>query len=73
MSARKNGMSAGSAGRKRMSAADYERMADDYAANPVRGTEVVGSVGYRSADYEKSVRTLCESGSRPTVQGKRSP
>lgn len=24
------------------SLADYERMADDYAANPVRGTEVVG-------------------------------
>ncbi|MFQ6228493.1 hypothetical protein [Nocardia sp. NPDC002869] len=56
MSAKKNGMSAESAGRKRLSAADYERMADDYAANPVQGIEVVGPVGYRSADYEKSVR-----------------
>ncbi|TLG14321.1 CopG family transcriptional regulator [Nocardia cyriacigeorgica] len=30
--------------RKRLTVADYERMADDYAANPVRDTEVVGPV-----------------------------
>ncbi|GAA5066903.1 ribbon-helix-helix protein, CopG family [Nocardia callitridis] len=30
--------------RTRLTVADYERMSDDYAANPVRGTEVVGPV-----------------------------
>ncbi len=30
--------------RKTPGAADYEHMADDYAANPVRATEVVGPV-----------------------------
>jgi hypothetical protein len=44
MSAKKGRMAEENAGRKRLSAADYERMADDYAANPVRGTEVVGPV-----------------------------
>ncbi|MBF6176195.1 ribbon-helix-helix protein, CopG family [Nocardia blacklockiae] len=29
---------------KRLTAADYERMSDDYAENPVRDTEVVGPV-----------------------------
>ena len=30
--------------RKRLTVADYERMSDDYAAHPVRDTEVVGPV-----------------------------
>ncbi|MFC3960408.1 CopG family ribbon-helix-helix protein [Nocardia jiangsuensis] len=29
---------------RRLSADDYERMADDYAANPVRDTEILGPV-----------------------------
>jgi hypothetical protein len=29
---------------KRLTVADYERMSDDYAAHPVRETEVVGPV-----------------------------
>lgn len=30
--------------RKPLSSADYENMADDYEAHPVRGTEIVGPV-----------------------------
>lgn len=42
MSAKKDRTVREGAGRKRLSVTDYERMADDYAATPVRETEVVG-------------------------------
>lgn len=44
MSAKKERMATESTGRKRLSVTDYERMADDYAADPVRDTEIVGPV-----------------------------
>ncbi len=34
----------GGGDRRQLTVADYERMADDYAANPVRDTEIVGPV-----------------------------
>jgi hypothetical protein len=37
--------------RKRLTVADYERMAEDYAAHPVRDTEVVGPVELGMTDF----------------------
>ena len=42
MSAKKDHTVREGADRTRLSVTDYERMADDYAATPVRETEVVG-------------------------------
>ena len=44
MSAKKDSTRRDGAGRKRLSATDYERMADDSAANPVWETEIAGPV-----------------------------
>ncbi|WP_408637730.1 CopG family ribbon-helix-helix protein [Nocardia bovistercoris] len=43
MSTNRRGTPEGS-DRKRPSVADYERLAEDYAANPVRDTEIVGPI-----------------------------